>query len=171
MVVKKEEGLDGKLTDGWIEDAKEVLGTRRFAVRDGNGDGKGTSGNDTVGQRRRDDADSEVKATTATLSFQYNIKKEVEEGGGEETEKRRKKWQILRAKTNFHLHFGVEPTTPLFTVFCCNGNTNKKWAIKREFSSLTSHYRNLQWSVPKLDSPITAHSSSMIYSWQTAAIS
>jgi len=97
-----------------------------------------------VGRRKRDDADLEVIATTAKLSFQYNIKKEGEGGGDEETEKRRKKLQILRKKTNFHLHFAAEPTTRLFTVFCYNGNAKKKWAIKREFSSLTSHYRNLQ---------------------------
>jgi hypothetical protein len=48
--------------------------------------------NDTVGRRRRDEA------ATATLSFQYNIKKEGEELGGEETEKRGEKWQIRRGK-------------------------------------------------------------------------
>jgi hypothetical protein len=69
MVVKKEEGVGGKLADGWIDDAKKVLDTTKFSVGDGSGKGKGTSGNDTVGQRRRDDKDSEVKATIATLSF------------------------------------------------------------------------------------------------------
>lgn len=92
MAVKKEEGLGGKITEGWtlVEYAKEVLGTTKFSVRDGSEEEKGTSGNDTVERRRRDDEDSEVKATTATLSFQYNIKKEGEEIGGEETEKRGK---------------------------------------------------------------------------------
>jgi hypothetical protein len=49
MVVKKEEDVGGKLAGGWMEDAKEVLGTRNFAFRDGIGEGKGTSGNETVG--------------------------------------------------------------------------------------------------------------------------
>ena len=40
MLVKKGEGQGGKLTDGWIEDAKEVLGTTKFSVRDGSGEGK-----------------------------------------------------------------------------------------------------------------------------------
>ena len=90
MVVKKEEAVGGKLTEGWIEYNKEVLGTTKFSVRDGSGEGKGTGGNDTVGRRRRDDEGSEVKATTATLAFQYNIKKKVQEVGGKETEKRGK---------------------------------------------------------------------------------
>lgn len=67
------------------------MGTTKFSVRDGSGEGKGTSGNDTVGRRRRDDEDSEAKATIATLLFQYNIKKEGEEVGGEETKKMREK--------------------------------------------------------------------------------
>jgi hypothetical protein len=46
---------------------QKVLGTTKFSVRDGSGEGKGTSGNDTAGQRRKDDKNSEVKATTSTL--------------------------------------------------------------------------------------------------------
>lgn len=105
---------------------------------------KRTSGNDIVGRRRRNDADSEVKATSATRSFQYNFKREGEEVGGEETEKRGKNDKYIEPKTHFHLHFGTEPTTRLFTVFCYNGNGKKKWTIKGEFSSVTSRYRNLQ---------------------------
>lgn len=52
IVIKKEEGQGGKLTEGCKEGARKVKGTKMFSVRDGSEEGIGTRGKDTEGQRR-----------------------------------------------------------------------------------------------------------------------